>query len=137
VVGVSRDPRSFTRRVFEAFLSAGYDAVPVNPAGGLIGDRPAFSHVSSIEPPVEGVFVLVAPGQADEVTAGALAAGVRQFWFHRGGGVGSASTEALARCAGAGIDPVTDLCPFMMLPRAGWFHRLHGYLRVRKLVRAA
>jgi predicted CoA-binding protein len=35
VVGVSRDPRDFTRGVYRAFVERGYDAWPVNAAGGV------------------------------------------------------------------------------------------------------
>lgn len=136
VVGVSRDERDFTRLVFKAFVDAGYDAVPVNPAAPEIAGRRAFARVSEITPPVEGAFLMVPPAQADAVTGDALAAGVRELWFQRGGGPGSASAEALARCAAAGVAPVTDLCAFMMLPAAGWFHRFHGFFRKRKLARA-
>ena len=59
----------------------------------------------------------------------ALAAGVRRLWFHRGGGAGAVSDEALALCRAAGVAPVTGLCPYMALPDAGWFHRLHAFLR--------
>jgi predicted CoA-binding protein len=136
VVGVSRDPRAFSRRVFEAFLGAGYDAVPVNPAECEIGGRRAFARVSDVRPPVEGAFLVVAPERADAVTADALAAGVEQLWFHRGAGPGVGSAAALARCAAAGVAPVTDLCPFMMLPGAGWFHRMHAHFRKRTVARA-
>ena len=34
VLGVSRDPKDFSRSVFRAFVERGYDAVPVNPNGG-------------------------------------------------------------------------------------------------------
>lgn len=136
VVGVSRDAKDFTRLVFEAFVQAGYDAVPVNPAAEEIAGRRAFARVSQIAPPVEGAFVMVPPAQADGVAGDALAAGVRQLWFQRGGGPGASSPEALARCAAAGVEPVTDLCAFMMLPGAGWFHRFHGFFRKRKLARA-
>lgn len=136
VVGVSREARAFSRGIFQAFLDAGYDAVPVNPAVEEVAGRRAFARVSEISPPVEGAFVVVPPAQADVVAGDALAAGVRQLWFQRGGGPGSASAAALARCAAAGVVPVTDLCAFMMLPGAGWFHRLHASFRKRKLARA-
>ncbi len=137
VVGVSRQEGDFSRRVFQAFLDAGYDAVPVNPGAPEIAGRRAFACVSEISPPVEGAFLLVPPAAADQVTGDALAAGVRQLWFQRGGGEGAASPAALARCAAAGITPVTDLCAFMMLPGAGWFHRLHASFRKRKLAKLA
>jgi uncharacterized protein len=136
VVGVSRDARDFTRTIFQAFVDAGYDAVPVNPAAGEIAGRRAFARVSDISPPVEGAFLLVPPAQADAVAGDALGAGVRQLWFQRGGPPGAASPEALARCAAAGVVPVTDLCAFMMLPGASWFHRMHGFFRKRKLARS-
>ncbi len=135
VVGVSRDERDFSRRVFQAFLDAGYDAVPVNPGAKEIAGRRAFARVSDVSPPVQGAFLLVPPAAADQVTGDALAAGVRQLWFQRGGGAGAASPAALARCAAAGVTPVTDLCAFMMLPGSGWFHRLHASFRKRKLAR--
>jgi predicted CoA-binding protein len=34
VLGVSRNPRDFSRSVLRAFVERGYDAVPVNPNGG-------------------------------------------------------------------------------------------------------
>lgn len=132
-VGVSRDEADFSRRVFEAFLERGYDVVPVNPGAAEIGGRRAFASVAAISPPVEGAYLLVPPAAAERAASEALAAGVRQLWFHRGGGPGSSSPAALAECAAAGVTPVTDLCPFMVLPGTGFGHRLHGWFRKRSL----
>jgi predicted CoA-binding protein len=129
-VGLSRDPADFSRRVFEAFVARGYDVVPVNPAVREIDGRPVHASVAEIAPAVDGVYLLVPPAAAERAVREALAAGVKHLWFHRGGGAGSASPAALAQCAAAGVTPVvTDLCPFMMLPGTGWFHRLHGRFR--------
>jgi uncharacterized protein len=136
LVGVSRKQGSFGRALLRAFLERGYDAVPVNRAGGEIEGRPAFASVAEITPPVEGAVLIVLPAEADSAAADALAAGVRQLWFHRGAGPGSSSPQALARCAAAGVVPVTGLCPLMVLPGAGWFHRLHSHFRRRSLARA-
>ncbi|HYD41527.1 MAG TPA: CoA-binding protein [Anaeromyxobacter sp.] len=132
-VGVSRDRADFSRRVYEAFLARGYDVVPVNPAVPDVDGRPAFASVAEITPPVEGAYFLVPPAVAERAAREALDAGVRQLWFHRGGGPGAASPAALAQCAAAGVTPVTDLCPFMVLPGTGFGHRLHGWFRRRKL----
>jgi predicted CoA-binding protein len=135
-VGASRDPKDFSRGVLRELLARGYDVVPVNPAAQEIEGRRAYARISDITPPVEGAYLLVPAAQAERAAEEALAAGVRQLWFHRGGGPGASSPAALARCAAAGVTPVTDLCPFMMLPGAGWFHRLHGHFRKRSLARA-
>jgi uncharacterized protein len=78
---------------------------------------------------VDGAIFFTAPGQTAAAAREALAAGVRRLWFHRGAGAGASSPEALAACRAEGVEPVTDLCPFMALPEAGWIHRLHGALR--------
>jgi uncharacterized protein len=137
VVGVSRNPRDFSRAVLKAFLERGLDAVPVNPAAGVeeLGGRRAFPRLSAVSPPVEGALLLVPPAQADAVAAEAIAAGIRHLWFHRGGGAGAASPQALERCRAAGVEVVAGLCPFMVLPGMGWPHRLHAWVRRRSLAR--
>ena len=42
-------------------------------------------------------------------------------------GFAAARIETLHDSAPIGV--VTDLCPFMALPNASWFHRLHGFFR--------
>jgi predicted CoA-binding protein len=131
LVGFSRDPKDFSRMLDAQFRSRGYAVVPVHPAGGGRDGRRCFPTVGAVEPPVDAALVLVPPAGAAEVARDCLDAGVRRIWFHRGGGKGSASPEALALCASRGVSPVVDLCPMMVLPGASWPHRLHGWFRAR------
>jgi predicted CoA-binding protein len=133
LVGASRDQKDFTRVVLRELARRGYDVVAVNPAaaGAELDGRRAFGRLEEVSPPVDGAIFFTAPGQTAAAAREALAAGVRRLWFHRGAGPGASSPEALAACRAAGVEPVTDLCPFMALPDAGWFHRLHGALRRR------
>jgi predicted CoA-binding protein len=129
LAGASRDPKDFSRVVLRELLARGYDVVPVNPAGGEIEGRTCAPSVGAIVPAVEGVIFMTPPARSAEAAREALRAGARRLWFHRGAGPGSASPEALAACAEAGVTPIQGLCPFMALPDAGWAHRLHGWLR--------
>ncbi len=131
LVGVSRDQKDFTRMVLRELAQRGYDPVPVNPAaaGTDLDGRRAVARVADASPPVEGAIFFTAPGKTAAAVEEALSAGVRRLWLHRGGGPGASSPEALAACRAAGVEPVTDLCPYMALPRAGFFHRLHGLFR--------
>lgn len=135
LVGASGDPRSFSRAVLRELVGRGYDVVPVHPRLAEVEGRPAFPSVSAARPPVEAALVMTPPARSEAAVRDALAAGVRALWLHRGGGAGVASPGALAACREAGVEPVTDLCPFMALPGASWFHRLHGRFRVRALRR--
>jgi predicted CoA-binding protein len=129
LVGVSRNEKDFSRYLLGELLRRGYEAVPVNPALAEIGGRPCFARVQDIEPRVDGVILLTAPAQAAQLVRDCAEAGIRRVWFHRGGGPGAASPEALALCRENGMEVVTDLCPFMAMPGASFPHRVHGFFR--------
>lgn len=135
LVGASRDPRSFSRTVQQALVARGYDVVAVNPAAG--GDAGSIARISDAQPAPEAALLMTPPARSAEAVRDCLAAGVRRIWFHRGGGAGSSSAEAVALCRAAGVEPVVDLCPFMVLPGAGAVHRLHAFFRVRRAGGAA
>jgi predicted CoA-binding protein len=145
LVGVSRDPKDFSRAVLRELVKRGYDVVPVSPAlagavaggepaGGLVEGRVAVASLAGLAPPVTGALFLTPPRSTAAAVREAIAAGVGRIWLHRGGGPGAASPEALEACREAGLVPITGLCPFMALPDAGWFHRLHA--RFRREVRS-
>jgi predicted CoA-binding protein len=129
LVGFSRNPKDFSRVLDLAFRRLGIEVVPVHPSATEADGRRCFPRVSDIHPPVDGAFVLVPAAQAEAVVRDCLDGGVRRIWLHRGGGPGSSSPQALSLCAARGVEPVTNLCPFMVIPGAGWPHRLHGWLR--------
>ena len=129
LVGFSRNPKDFSRMLDAQFRERGYDVVPVHPEAAELDGRKAYPRVGAIEPPVDAALVLVPPTMAEAVARDCLDAGVRRIWFHRGGGKGSASPEAVALCTARGVTPVQDLCPMMALPGASWPHRLHGWFR--------
>jgi predicted CoA-binding protein len=131
LVGASRSEKDFSRAVMKELVRRGYEVVPVNPAVSDVEGRHAFARVSDVTPPPEAALVMTPSSHAEEIVKDCVAAGVREIWFHRGAGAGSASPAALALCAASGIHAVKDLCPFMALPGCGFPHRLHGFLRRR------
>jgi len=129
VVGVSRDPKDFSRAVFRAFVERGYDVVPVNTAGGQMEGRPAAGRVGDVQPPAEAALLMTPPAATDRVVRECADAGVKRVWMHRGGGSGAVSPEAVAFCRARGIEVVDGECPFMFLPGTGWFHGMHRFFR--------
>jgi predicted CoA-binding protein len=133
LVGFSRNPKDFSRTLDAEFRRLGIDVVPVHPSAAEVDGRRCFPRVGDIAPPGDGALILVPASQAEAVVRDCLDAGVRRIWLHRGGGPGSASPEAVALCAARGVEPIVDLCPFMVISGAGWLHRLHGWFRLRQL----
>jgi uncharacterized protein len=129
VVGVSRDPRDFSRGLFRELLRRGYDLVPVHPAGGVVEGRPCARCVQDVQPPVEGALVMTPPPAAEQVVRDCVAAGIPRVWLHRGIGPGAVSTAAVSLCHENGIAVVEGECPYMFLPASGFVHRTHGFFR--------
>jgi predicted CoA-binding protein len=133
VVGVSRDPRDFSRTVVAELSRRGYDVVPVNPANQLGGGRSAsgafIRRLQDIVPPVEAALLMTPPAVTSEVVKDCAEAGIRHVWMHQGVGRGAASPAAIAFCESHGISVVSGACPLMYLPETGFVHRAHRWCR--------
>jgi predicted CoA-binding protein len=123
VVGVSRDPRDFSRTVVAELTRRGYDVVAVNPKGGFI------RRVQNIVPPVQAAVLMTPPAVTTEIVKDCAEAGVRHVWMHQGIGRGAASPDAIAFCEAHGISVVSGACPLMYLPATGFVHRAHRWCR--------
>ncbi|HUI53747.1 MAG TPA: CoA-binding protein [Bryobacteraceae bacterium] len=129
VVGVSRNPRDFTRSVFDELRRRNYDVVPVNPAVTEVEGIPCHASVQDITPPVEGALLMTKPAVTNNVVRECADAGIRQIWLYRAGGTGAVSPDALTFCEARGMSVVAGECPFMFFPDTQWFHRAHGFCR--------
>lgn len=129
LVGVSRNPRDFSRVLFRELVQRGYDVVPVHPGVPEIEGRQCFARVRDITPPVSAALLLTAPNVTDDVVHDCAEAGVTRVWMFRATGAGAVSSSAVSFCQANHIRVVAGECPFMFLPDAGLIHRLHGGLR--------
>lgn len=129
VVGVSRNPKDFTRLLFREFQKRGYDVVPVNPGMREVDERRCFSRLQEIEPPVDGVLLMTVPAVTGQVVRDCAEAGIGSVWMYRGAGKGAVSREAVEFCESKGIRVVPGECPFMFFPNTAFPHRFHGFVR--------
>jgi len=128
LVGVSRDPKDFSRMLFREMCNRGYDMIPVNPGATELESKRCYPRVQEIDPPAQGALVMTAPGDTERVVRDCIEAGIRHVWMHRGGGQGAVSKEAAGLCRQKSIGLVEGHCPFMFLPGTPFFHRIHGFL---------
>ena len=127
LVGVSRDPRDFSRIIFREMCNRGYDMVPVNPAASELENRRCFRRVQEIDPPAQGALIMTPPRDTERVVQDCADAGIQRVWMHRGGGQGAVSKKAANFFQQKGISLVEG-CPLMFLPSTPFFHRIHGFL---------
>jgi len=129
MVGVSRNPKDFSRLLFREMCDRGYDMVPINLGADEIDERECFHSLQAVKEPVEGVLVMTPFHATLQVVQDCAAAGVRKVWIYRAGGKGAVSPEAIAFCKGNGIRVVDGHCPFMFFPETKFVHRVHGLLQ--------
>ncbi len=128
LVGVSRDPKDFSRMLFREMCSRGYDMVPVNPAAGELENKTCLAHVQEINPPAEAALLMTAPRDTERVARDCVEAGIHRVWMFRGGGQGAVTPEAVSCCHLNDVRLVEGYCPFMFLPHTSFIHRVHRFL---------
>ena len=131
IVGVSQRPNDFSRTLFREFLRRGYDAIAVNPGAREIDGAPCFPRVTEIQPPVDAVLLMTSPAVTEAVVRDCAKAHIPRVWMYRAGGAGAVSAKAVEFCQSNGISVIPGECPFMFLPDAAWYHRLHGWIHRR------
>jgi uncharacterized protein len=127
MVGVSRDPKDFSRHLFREMRNRGYDMVPVNLVASEIDGRECFQCLQAIRPAVEGVLIMTPSFETARVVQDCAETGIHRVWLYRAGGAGAVSTEALAFCKQHGIRVVEGHCPFMFFRGTEFPHRVHGF----------
>ena len=128
-IGVSRQPKDFSRGLFREFKTRGYEPVPVHPESAEIEGVPCFARLAEIHPPVDGVLLMTPPSVSASLVQECVKAGVRRIWFYRGAGQGAVSAEALATCEANGIAAIPGECPYMFFEKSQWIHRIHGFVK--------
>ncbi len=131
LVGVSHDPKDFTRQLFRDLQARGYDMVPVNPNLSEVEGQPCFARMQEIAPRVDGALVMTPPAATDGVVHDCAAAGVTRVWLHRGGGAGAVTPSAVKFCEEQAMQVVSGYCPYMFLRGAGFAHRVHAFFATR------
>ncbi len=127
MVGVSRDPKDFSRHLFREMCDRRYDMVPVNRVAKEIEGRESFQCLQSVRPAVEGVLIMTPAYETIQVVRDCAEAGINRVWIYRAGGTGAVSEEALAFCREHDIGAVEGHCPFMFFQSTGFVHRAHGF----------
>ena len=129
LVGVSNDPKDFSRSLLRSMRERGYEVVAVNPTLPSADGAPCFARLSDVTPPLDGVLLMTSPAVTDQVVQECAALHIPRVWMYRAGGDGAVSPQAVEYCEEHGIKVVPGECPYMFFPGEHWFHRLHGFIK--------
>ncbi len=126
MVGVSRNPKDFSRTLFKEFVTQGYDVIPVNPHAFEIEGKQCFPLVSAINPAVQGALLMTPKIGSDAILHQCAEAGISIVWLYGISGPKDIPAQTLRLCNDLGLNVIAGYCPFMVMPSTSWFHQLHG-----------
>jgi uncharacterized protein len=130
MVGVSRNPKDFTRALFREFVSRGYDVVPVNPNGGdEVDGVKCLKRIGEANPPADAALITTKPEPAGIAALECAEAGVKTIWMYRAAGKGAVNRQAAEQCRERGVRVIEGECPFMFLENPGFPHNFHAFCK--------
>ncbi|TAK61855.1 MAG: CoA-binding protein [Bacteroidetes bacterium] len=126
MLGVSRNPKEFSRALFKEFLTQGYDVIPVNPSVSEIDRHRCYSRVNDIEPHVSAALLMTPPAGTESLIRDCADAGITLVWLYGISGMKDVNVNTVHFCKERDIKVIAGYCPFMFMSSSSWFHRLHG-----------
>ena len=127
MVGVSRNPRHFSRSLLRELVRRGYDPLPVNPNLTAIEGRPCFAGVAKLDPPPAAAMIMVGARNLEKAVQGCLDAGIARIWLVRSPGDAAARARAVQLCRERPAVVIAGECPLLYLD-SGFPHNFHRWL---------
>ncbi len=128
MIGVSRDPKSYSRQLYKELLAHGYEVIPINPKAGDIDGVPALASLSQAKSKPDRAILLLPESLTEQAVIDCADQGIKDIWLHRHVAGGVSDTRAIFRAEERGLNLITGFCMFMFLPKASGFHRFHGLI---------
>ncbi len=125
MVGVSRTPGDFSRRLWKEFRFRGYDVVPVHPLQEEIDGVRAFHRLQEVTPAPDAALLMVGRENRRRALEDCLAAGITLVWVYGIGGRKEIGEELLSWAEAQNLHVVAGHCPFMFFPDTPLLHRIH------------
>jgi uncharacterized protein len=126
MVGVSRDPKEFSRQLFKDMQQRGFEMVPVNPKMQEMDGLTCYPNIAAVPAPVDGVVVYTSAEVSEQIVRECVEVGVKRVWLPGPGSDMTVSKDAVAYCKENGIDVIAGYCPYMFIKDSPFFHRMHG-----------
>ncbi len=125
VVGMSRDPRSFSTNAAKELRAKGYRLFFVNPNATEIEGEKCYPSLAALPEKVAAALVLTPPRATEQAVKDAVEAGATRIWIQQG----TESEAALAFCREKNLSVVSGHCILMFAEPAGFPHRVHRWVK--------
>ena len=122
-IGVSSDPKSFSRSVYTDFVKAGIKVYPVSARKFTVEGSEVYSDIDQLPNLPDCAYILLNNQNTKKAVNDLKGKGIKKILFHSKA-TGDPST--LSECKELGIEAFVA-CPKMMISKAP-IHKLHGFI---------
>ena len=123
VIGVSKNPKKFSRLVYENFKRKGYSVLPVNPHAHVIGDDICYT-LASLPQTVSKAVIVTKPECTDDIIKELTKTSISSIWVQQ-----MCNTPATKKIAEASnIFLITGKCAIMYTQPVNGLHAVHKRL---------
>lgn len=129
MVGISREPHSFSIMLFEELCRRGYDVIPVNPNTPNVLGRRCFARLQEIQPSVEAALLMTSPQIPTRSSSIVPKPAYFGFGCTAPPGPALSARKQSHSAASEEFKWFQDNVPSCFCPGAGTVHRLHGFIR--------
>lgn len=122
-IGVSSNPKSFSRSVYRDFIKAGIEVYPINKRGFMIDNKQIYNSIDDLPKVPECAYILLNQVNTEKAILGLQEIGVKKVLFHSSSTV---DAKTMDKCRVLGMETFVA-CPKMMISKAP-IHKLHGII---------
>ncbi len=122
-IGLSRDPKKFSRTVFKELKAKGYEMLPVNPGIEEIDGVTCYKDTSLLPSGVKHALFMTPRDTTAVAVENALNHGFTHIWIQQG----AESKEAIDLVTERGARLVSKSCIMMHASPSG-VHKFHGFI---------
>jgi predicted CoA-binding protein len=122
-IGISRDPKKFSRSVYKELLKKGYKMHPVNPNIDTIDGARCYKDMSELPAGISHALVMTPKAHTAGAVEHAIQHGIQHIWLQQG----AETQEALEVAKQNGVNLVYGACIMMHTDPEG-VHKFHRFL---------
>ncbi len=122
ILGLSRNPKAFSRQIYTFLKSKGFDLYPVNPNVEFIDGIKCYPSIESL-PEVQAAVFITPPRVSEQLLSQCKEKGITNVWFQQG-----SADQAVLRIADQLGMNYRDSCVFLHHPESGFPHNFHRFM---------
>ncbi|RJP67090.1 MAG: CoA-binding protein [Ignavibacteriales bacterium] len=127
MIGMSRNPKDYTRNLSRDLTVRGYEIYPVNPNASEIEGKKCYSNVASVDAVVNAALIFTKGETLSANLDEAVNKGIKHIWLNFDKPLTPVLKGKVEKYGEQGINIIHGFCPYMFIENPQFFHKLHRF----------